>query len=275
MATPRLFMRKTREILRQVLALGRSSREVGASVGVCSTTVLAVARKARAAGLTWEQVEPLSEGALETLLYPPWNARAPRPEPDWARVHSERRRPGVTLELLHLEYLEQHADGYSYSTFCDHYHAWAKERGATMRQVHRAGEKLFVDYAGKKPCIWDRDTGERIEVELFVAALGASNYTYAEATRTQRGPDWIGSHVRTFKFLGGVPEGVVCDQLRSGVSKPCRYEPGIPGELVRDRPVGQPLGVSRPTAERARERRPADRQRDRRDDALPTSSRGH
>ena len=227
MATPRLSMRKTKEILRQVLALGRSSRQVAVSTAVSSTAVLDVARKARAAGLTWEQVDGLTEEALEATLFPRVNSHRPRPEPDWARVHTERKRPAVTLELLHLEYLEQHPDGYSYSTFCERYHDWARARGATMRQIHRAGEKLFVDYAGKRPCIWDRETGERIDVELFIAVLGASNYTYAEATRTQRGPDWIASHVRAFRFLGGVPEGVVCDQLRSGVSVPCRYEPGI------------------------------------------------
>jgi transposase len=220
-------MRKTKEILRQVLALGRSSRQAAASIDVCSTTVLAVARKARAAGLTWEQVEAMKEDALEARLYPPVNSRLPRPEPDWALVHAERKRPGVTLELLHLEYLEQRPDGYSYSTFCERYHDWARARAATMRQIHRAGEKLFVDYSGKRPCIWDRETGECIAVELFVAVLGASNYTYAEATRTQRGADWIASHVRAFRFFGGVPEAVVPDQLRSGVSAPCRYEPGV------------------------------------------------
>jgi transposase len=229
MATPRLSMRKTKEILRQVLELGRSSRQVQASIGVCSTTVLSVVRKARAAGLlAWVDVEGQTEEALEALMYPPpAHSRRPRPEPEWARVHAERKRPGVTMELLHLEYLEQHPDGYLYSSFCEHYHEWARARGATMRQVHRAGEKLFVDYAGKKPCIWDSETGERIPVELFIAVLGASNYTYCEATCTQRGPDWIASHARAFTFLGGVPEGVVCDQLRSGVSTPCRYEPGI------------------------------------------------
>ncbi len=227
MATPRLPMRQIKEIARQILTLGHSSRRVGKSVGVCSTSVLDVVRKIRAAGLSWERIQAMDDDALEALLYQPWNARLPRPEPDWAHIHTERKRPGVTLELLHLEYKEQYPDGFGYSAFCDHYHRWARERGATMRQIHRAGEKLFVDYAGKKPCIWDRDTGERIEVELFVAALGASNMTYAEATRTQRGPDWIASHVRAFQFLGGVPEAVVCDQLKSGVTKACRYEPAI------------------------------------------------
>jgi transposase len=114
---------------------------------------------------------------------------------------------------LHLEYLETHEGGYRYTQFCEHYKQWKQRQGPTMRQVHRAGEKLFVDYAGKKPCIVDPSTGEVTEVELFVAVLGASNYTYAEATYTQGSEDWIGSHVRAFEFFGGVAGGVVPDQL--------------------------------------------------------------
>jgi transposase len=142
-------------------------------------------------------------------------------------MHTELRRPGVTLQLLHLEYLEKHPAGYRYSQFCEHYRQWLTRQRRSMRQVHRAGEKLFVDYAGQKPHYVDPRTGEVIEVELFVAVLGASNYTYAEATRSQRGPDWIASHVRTLEYLGGVPGAFVCDQLKSGVVSACRYEPGL------------------------------------------------
>ena len=229
MATERLSMRKTREILRQRLALGRTHRQISASVGVGVSTVGSMVRRSEAARLAWPEVDRLTDQELEARLYPaaPTAEVKERPVPDWAAIHAERRRPGVTMELLHLEYLQREPGGYQYSWFCHEYMEWAKRRGATMRQVHRAGEKLFVDYAGKKPCIWDPTTGEKIEVELFVAALGASNFTYAEATRTQRGPDWIASHVRAFRFYGGVPAAVVPDQLRSGVSLPCRYEPGI------------------------------------------------
>jgi hypothetical protein len=129
--------------------------------------------------------------------------------------------------LLHVEYLEQHPDGYRYTQFCEFYRRWVKRRGLSMRQIHRAGEKLFVDYAGQKPSVIDPSTGERISVELFVAVLGASNYTYAEATLTQQVPDWIASHQRAFAFLGGVTTALVCDQLKSGVVIPCRYEPGL------------------------------------------------
>src|SRR4051812_19176475 len=184
-------------------------------------------RRAKAAGVTnWAEVEGLSPSALEARLYPS-TAATTKPTPDCAWIHRERRRVGVTLQLLHLEYVEQQPDGYRYSQFCEHYRRWLRQRGATMRQVHQAGEKTFVDYSGKKPCIWDEKTGERIEVELFVAVLGASNFTYAEATRSQRGPDWIGSHTRAFAYFGGVTAATVCDQLKPGVTLSCRYEPGI------------------------------------------------
>lgn len=147
--------------------------------------------------------------------------------PDCVYLHTELRRSGVTLELLHLEYLQQHPDGYRYTQFCELYRRWVGRHRLTMRQRHRAGEKLFVDYSGKKPFYIDPVTGEVVFMELFVAVLGASNFTYAEATRTQQVPDWIASHRRAFEFLGGVPEAVVCDQLKSGVVLACRYEPGL------------------------------------------------
>jgi transposase len=128
---------------------------------------------------------------------------------------------------LHLEYLEQHPNGYRYTKFCEVYREWLERRGPTMRQTHEVGDKLFVDYSGKKPSIVDPQTGEVIEAELFVAVLGASNYTYVEATRTQRVHDFIGSHVRALCFFGGVPRLLVPDQLRTGVRVPCSYEPAI------------------------------------------------
>ena len=226
MATERLSMRKTREILRQKLELGRSHREVAASVGLSVGAVSATLVRAAAAKLTWAAVQGLTDEALDERLYAKL-VGAGRPLPDCAYIHAERKKPGVTLELLHVEYLEMHPSGYRYTQFCERYREWLSRRGLTMRQEHVAGEKLYVDYAGKKPHLVDPKTGEVIEVELFVAVLGASNYTYAEATRTQRGPDFIASHVRAFGELGGVPLAVVPDQLKSGVTLACRYEPGI------------------------------------------------
>ncbi len=227
MASQRLSMHRTREILRQKWLLGRSHREVGRSLGLSVGMVSATLSRAVAAGIsTWSSAAALPDRELEAGLYGPGRASTrPRPDPVW--IHTERQRKGVTLELLHLEYLEQQPDGYRYTQFCEYYRRWCKRQRLSMRQVHRAGEKLFVDYAGHQPTIVNRHTGEVRKVELFVATLGASNYTYAEATETQRVADFLGSHTRALAFFGGVPELVVPDQLKSGVTRACRYEPGV------------------------------------------------
>lgn len=228
MARKRLPMRKTREILRLKWVLHRSNREAARCLGISAGGVSQAVTRARERGLDWSAVDALSDEELDTRLYglrPCPGAQRPLPDPSW--IHRELRRAGVTLELLHLEYLERNPDGYRYTAFCDHYRRWMKGRGLSMRQVHRAGEKLFVDYSGKKLHIVDSKTGEVIEVELFVAVLGASNYTYAEATRTQTSRDWIQSHIHAFEYFGGVTQLIVPDQLRSAVSSPSRYEPQV------------------------------------------------
>jgi len=229
MATERLSMRKTREILRQKWELGRSHREVAFSVCTSPSTVADTLGRAKGAGLDWAQVQGLTEEALEARMYrgSPGPIGQARPVPDCAYLHIERRRVGVTLELLHHEYLEQHPDGYRYTQFCEIYRRWTKLLRLSMRQEHRAGEKAFVDYSGKKPHYTDQKTGEHIEVELFVAVLGASNYTYAEATASQKGHDFIASHVRAIEYFGGAPAALVPDQLKSGVTRSCWYEPTI------------------------------------------------
>jgi len=207
MPTERLSMRQIREILRQKWVVGLRHRDVARSLGLGVGTVCRVLQRAQTAGLDWAQVEALSDEALERQIYSAAvaAARADRPEPDCGWIHTERSKASVTLALLHVEYLAQHPDGYRYTQFCERYRRWLARRHLTMRQVHRAGEKCFVDYAGQKPTIVEAATGEILAVELFVAALGASNYTYAEATRTQQVPDWIASHQRAFQFFGGVP----------------------------------------------------------------------
>jgi transposase len=222
-------MRKTREILRQKWELGRSHRDVSFSVGTSASTVADTLARAKEAGLDWAEVQPLSDDGLEARMYrgAPRATGIARPMPDCAYLHAERRKLGVTLELLHHEYLEQHPDGYRYTQFCEIYRRWAKNRGLTMRQEHRAGEKMFVDYSGKKPHYTDAKTGEPVYVELFVAVLGASSFTYAEASATQQGHDFVASHVRAFEYFGGATEVVVPDQLKSGVAQACWYEPKI------------------------------------------------
>ncbi|MFI5399384.1 MAG: IS21 family transposase [Candidatus Binatia bacterium] len=227
MTTERLPMRKTREILRQKWVLKLTHREVTASLGVSLGAVSLAVHRALTAGLDWPAVEALSETELEGRLYARRAvAQQPTP-PDCDYLHRERHKPGVTLQLLHVEYLEGHPDGYRYTQFCEYYRRWVTQRGFTMRQVHRVGEKMFSDYAGKKPHWVDPHTGEAIEAELFVAVLGVSNYTYAEATATQQVPDWIGSHTRAVEYWGGVTAIVVPDQLKSGVTRACRYEPEV------------------------------------------------
>jgi transposase len=222
-----MSMRNVREIVRQKWLLGRTHRAIAESVGVSVGAVSQALARASAADLTWEAVQAVDDEELERRLYPSVKAAMDRPEPDCVWIHRERHRPSVTLELLHHEYLERHPNGLQYTSFCDRYREWLGRRGLVMRQVHVAGDKAFVDYSGKKAQIVDAATGEVVDVELFVAVLGASNFTYAEATYTQRGPDWIASHVRALEYFGGVPAALVPDQLKSGVTRACLYEPEV------------------------------------------------
>lgn len=224
----RLPMRKIRDVLR-LRADGLSKRKIAASLSIGVTTAGDVIRRAKQAGLIWPLPENLSDEAIEQLVYPPAPiaGKKRRPQPEWAVVHRELRRPGVTLQLSWEEYRSTHPDGYGYSRYCDLYRAWEQRLSPTMRQLHVAGERTFVDYAGTTLEVIDGTTGEVLTCQLFVAVLGASNYTYAESTFTQRLVDWIGSHVRAFAFFGGVTAQTVSDNLRSGVSKACFYEPAV------------------------------------------------
>ena len=222
-------MRKIREVLRLKWSLGLSHRAIGRSCGIGHTVVTEYLKRAEKAGLGWPLAPELDNGQLEKLLFPPpiQIASSQRPLPDWAKLHRELKRKGVTLSLLWEEYKAETPEGFQYSRFCERYAEWAGRLDVVMRQEHRAGEKLFVDYAGQTMAVVDRATGEVKEAQLFVGVLGASSYTFAEATWTQGLSDWIGSHVRCFRFLGGVPEVVVPDNLKSGVSKVCFYEPDL------------------------------------------------
>ncbi len=228
MATERLAMHQAREILRLKLWEKKTHREVMLAVGVSMGTVSGVFVRAAALGLDWETVDVLDDETLEQRLYGPKSPkRDTRPLPDPAALHLELRRAGVTLQLLHLEYLERHPNGYHYTKFCEVYREWVTQRAPTMRQVHVAGDKMFVDYSGKRPHYVEPATGEVIEVELFVAVLGASSYTYAEATRTQTVVDFTASNARALTYFGGVPNAIVPDQLKSAVTIASRYEAGL------------------------------------------------
>jgi transposase len=228
MSAKRLSMRKTKEILRLKFKCGLSYRQIAKSCSIGRTTVADYIRRAEDAGLSWSEIGQLDETQLERLLFsPPVIGEGHRPLPDCPLIHEELRKKGVTLFLLWQEYKEAYPHGYQYSWFCRYYRQWRNQLDLVMRQSHRAGEKLFVDYAGQTVEVIDPQSGEVREAQIFVAVLGASNYTYAEATWSQSLPDWIGVHVRAFEFYGGVTEILVPDNLKSGVTKPCFYDPDL------------------------------------------------
>jgi len=227
MPAERLSMRKIREVLRLSFGGKLTPRLVAQSCGMGRTTVREYLERTRRAGLSWPLPEGLSDRELEALLFAPAVSPgdAARPLPDWKLIHAERQRRAVTLFLLWEEYKSVHPDGYEYSRFCDLYREWAGTLPVWMRQEHKAGEKLFVDYAGMTMPVIDRETGEVRQAQIFVATLGASHYTYAEATWTQTLPEFIASNVRALEFIGGVPSLIVPDNLSSAVSHACRYDP--------------------------------------------------
>jgi transposase len=222
-------MRKIKDLLRLKYDQKLSHRQIGASLGIAVSSVHEYLERAKAAHITWPQSEQIPEIELESSLFPPPHlpSQEALPLPEWQRVHRELTRKGVTLLLLWEEYRDCHPSGLGYSQFCRRYRTYKATLDPRMRLSHKAGEKLFVDYAGLTLPLTDPKTGEIREVQIFVATLGASSYTYAEATLTQSVPDWIGAHVRAFTFFGGVPELLVCDNLRSGITHACFYEPGV------------------------------------------------
>lgn len=225
----RMSMRKIREVLRLRFAQGLSQRAIGISLRLSTGAVNACLNRARLAGLSWPLPDTLEDTQLEALLYPPSpdTAGRQRPAPDWAVVHRELRRPNMTLALLWEEYRTGPGgkDGFGYSWFCDLYRAWVGRLKPTLRQVHPAGERVFVDFAGHTMEVIDGLTGEIRRAEVFVAVLGASSYTYAQATWTQSLADWIAAHVGMLTFIGGVPGQIVSDNLRAGITRACFYEP--------------------------------------------------
>ncbi|OYV74585.1 MAG: IS21 family transposase [Chromatiales bacterium 21-64-14] len=229
MPAERLSMRKIREVLRLKWDGGVSNRRIAQSCAIGRPAVTEYLRRAADAGLSWPLPADLDDAALERRLFPrPASLPADlRTVPDWAQMHQELKRKGVTLVLLWQEYKVTCPEGYQYSAFCMHYRAWRGTRDVVMRQSHRAGERLFVDYCGPTMPVIDSSSGEIHTAQIFVAVLGASNYTYAEATWTQTLPDWISAHVRAFAFFGGSPALLVPDNLKSAVTRAHRYEPDL------------------------------------------------
>src|SRR5690242_2922199 len=230
MPAERIAMRHVRDVLR-LNAAGVSGNEIARRVGVAPSTVRLTLQRLAAAGLAWPLPAELTDAALEARLFTAAGKKQGhrrRTEPDWASIHRELKRKHVTLQILWDEYIEQNPDGYRYSRFCELYRAWASRVPVTMRQTHAGGDKLFVDYAGDTvPVIVDRLTGKTRPAQIFVAVLGASNFTYAEASWTQGLADWIAAHTRAFAAIGGVPNLLVPDNTKVAVIKACLYEPQV------------------------------------------------
>jgi len=229
MTKRRLSMRKIIEVLRLKSDTHMSNRQIAESCSISHSTVRDYLDRARLAGLSWPLDPTLDNTTLESMLFPKEALSAPseRPMPPMDYLFRELKRKGVTLQLLWYEYKQTNPQGYQYSQFCNRYHQWADKLDVTLRQEHRAGEKLFIDYAGQTIPLVDPSTGQCLEAQIFIAVLGASNYTFAQASLAQDLPSWISSHVHAFQFYGGVPSILVPDNLKTGVTHPCRYEPDI------------------------------------------------
>ena len=242
MPAKRVSMRR----MRLKHACGATDRAIARSIGVARSTIALYIERTAAAGLSWPLPDMLSDRVLEAMLFAS-TGRKPgcrrKAEPDWAHVHRELRRPGVTLTLLWEEYRAAEPGAYQYSRWCELYREWESRLSPTMRQAHPAGERLFVDYAGQTVEVVDAKTGEITPAQIFVAVLGASNYTYAEATATQTLPDWIGSHGRALAFLGGVPRQIVPSTAR--IAAHYGSHPADPGDVVEGhaRPEGGVEGL--------------------------------
>jgi transposase len=231
MPAERTTMRQVREVLRLKFVGGVPTREIARRIGVAASTVRATLKRFQAAGLSWPLPAEVTDAALEARLFADACAKRGHRrqlEPDWATIHRELKGKHVTLSILWDEYIACNPQGYRYSRFCELYRIWEAKLSVTMRQTHLGGDKLFVDYAGDTvPVIVDRLTGETRQAQIFVAVMGASNFTYPEATWTQALGDWIGAHTRAFTAIGGVPHLIVPDNAKVAVIKACLYEPQV------------------------------------------------
>jgi transposase len=222
-------MRKIKEVLR-LRSLGLNQHQIARSCSIAQSTVHEYVKAAEAAGIAWPLPADWADRQLEEVLFPARPEAATRRQalPDFPALHQElQSHKHLTLQLVWEEYRQNHPDGYGYSRFCELYGQWRRRQEVVLRQQHRAGEKLFVDWAGDTIPIYDSQMGEGQPASIFVAVLGASSYTFAKATRSQESPCWIGAHVEAFEFFGGVPEMVVPDNCRTGVNRACRYEPEL------------------------------------------------
>jgi transposase len=242
-------MRQITEVLR-LAAQGLSYRQISQSVGISASTAQGYLKRARQAGVSWPLPNELDAAALEARLFTRSadEYRPTRPEPDWLEVHRERKQgKHVTLQLLWLEYKQAHPDGWAYTQFCAHYHRWLERQDVVMRLEYPAGERVLVDFCGDTLPITDPETGELWQAQVFVAVLAASGYLYVEAAGTQELAAWLGAHVHALEFYGGAPRIIVPDNLKTGVTKACWYDPELnPSYLELARHSGLAVLPTRP-----------------------------
>lgn len=229
MPRERTSMQAHREIIRLAFLLNLSANEIHRMTNVSRGSVQTCIKRAVELGLTWPLPEDLDDAQLEKLLYPPKQKVKERYVlPDYEKIETELAKKGVTLNLLWDEYQEQHPEtAYCYAHFSKLFRKWQSKKDVVMRQSHAPGDKLFLDFAGQTVPVVCRETGEVSQAQIFVATMGASNYTYAEACESQELKNWLGAHVRTFRFLGGVPKILVPDNLKSAVTEATRFDPKI------------------------------------------------
>ena len=250
MPKDRLSMRKFKEVLRLKFDHHLTNRQIAKSCGISHVTVRKYLDLAEQRGINWPLPEDIDDEQLEERLYAnlsrPVSNKAAMPSMEY--LFRELKRKHVTLQLLWYEYKQGNPDGYQYSYFCELYNRWRRSLDISLRQEHLAGEKLFIDYAGQTVPIINPENGlVELEAQIFIAAMGASNYSFAEPTASQSLPDWIKSHIRAFEFFGGVPQILVPDNLKSGVTHPCRYEPDLnPTYLDLARHYGTTVIPARP-----------------------------
>ncbi|QQS45137.1 MAG: IS21 family transposase [Acidobacteriota bacterium] len=247
-------MRKFKEVLRLKHEAGLSQRQIASALRLSLGVVNKYLNAAKETGIGWPLPEDLTDSQLRRHLLPQAMSEPVYAQPDFAALHQELKKKGVTRQLIWEEYTRQYPNNhYQYTQFCFYYQQWRNRLKLSMRQTHRAGEKMFVDYAGQTVPLINPGTGEVHSAQIFVAVLGASNYTYVEATCSQQLHDWIGSHVRAFEYFQGVPRLVVPDNLRSGVNKADRYEP------ILNRSYQEMLGHYGTAALPTRPRKPRDK----------------
>ena len=226
MPKKRIVMSKIKDALRLKFEAKLSNRDVAHCLKIGAATVSDILARFRNAKLDWPLPENLTEIALEARLYPDKKSPSTKAQADFSNIHQELKNKGMTKLLLWQEYLQENPDNaYGYTQFCSLYQRWRKKQRRSMRQLHMAGEKLFIDYCGPTVPIVNPDTGEIRKAQIFVATLGASNFTYIEASASQKQESWLMAHVNGFEFLGGVPNLLIPDNLRSAVTKADRYEP--------------------------------------------------